>query len=196
MSWSMQVVRPLGSSTQAQEFVAYHCIRDALEWGEISINGLCHACFTWPRDLLIYACLLPLQLRRIQCTFVLKMLESSTFNKLLSGVRECNKLLKEAATLKRSDKEQFRALIRWFEEHDIVQRILRTNLHQKQYVQEVRGWAGLCVCAGCRNSGSSTDVMSSARCIEVYEVLCLKQLGCNRAAGPCASAGPCKVRQQ
>lgn len=66
------------------------------------------------------------------------MLESSTFNKLLSGVRECNKLLKEASVQKRADKVQFQALTQWIEQHDIVHRILRTNLHQKQYVQEVR----------------------------------------------------------
>eukprot|EP00878_Enallax_costatus_P022845 GHUV01024275.1.p1 GENE.GHUV01024275.1~~GHUV01024275.1.p1 ORF type:complete len:537 (+),score=158.41 GHUV01024275.1:657-2267(+) len=78
------------------------------------------------------------QLRRIQCTFVLRMLESSSFNKLLSGVRECNKLLQDAARDRR-DRSQIQALIQWIEQNDVVQRILRTNLHQKQYVQEVQG---------------------------------------------------------
>jgi hypothetical protein len=29
-------------------------------------------------------------------------------------------------------------LINWMQENNIVQRILRTNLHQRQYVQEVQ----------------------------------------------------------
>jgi hypothetical protein len=38
-----------------------------------------------------------LQLAQVQCLFVSKMLESSSFNKLLSGVRECNRMLLAAA---------------------------------------------------------------------------------------------------
>jgi hypothetical protein len=38
-----------------------------------------------------------LQLAQVQCLFVSKMLESSSFNKLLSGVRECNRMLVAAA---------------------------------------------------------------------------------------------------
>jgi hypothetical protein len=41
--------------------------------------------------------LLSLQLAQVQCLFVSKMLESSSFNKLLSGVRECNRMLLAAA---------------------------------------------------------------------------------------------------
>lgn len=36
------------------------------------------------------------QLHNIICTFVSKMLDSSSFNKLLSGARECNKILSTA----------------------------------------------------------------------------------------------------
>lgn len=42
------------------------------------------ACGTW-------SCCL--QLRVIMCTFVSKMLESSSFNKLLSGAKNCYKVL-------------------------------------------------------------------------------------------------------
>jgi hypothetical protein len=38
----------------------------------------------------------PLQLRVIRCAFVNKMLESSSFNKLLTGARECNRMLELA----------------------------------------------------------------------------------------------------
>lgn len=37
------------------------------------------------------------QLRGIMCAFVSKMLESSSFNKLLSGARECCRAVKRAA---------------------------------------------------------------------------------------------------
>jgi len=37
-----------------------------------------------------------LQLQTIMCTFVSKMLDSSSFNKLLSGARECHKMLSQA----------------------------------------------------------------------------------------------------
>jgi hypothetical protein len=42
----------------------------------------------------------PLQLRVIRCAFVNKMLESSSFNKLLTGARECNRMLELAISNK------------------------------------------------------------------------------------------------
>ncbi|KAF6260179.1 hypothetical protein COO60DRAFT_1700419 [Scenedesmus sp. NREL 46B-D3] len=81
-----------------------------------------------------------LQLAQVQCLFVSKMLESSSFNKLLSGVRECNRMLVNAA---RDGNRQcgptLKMLVGWMSKEGIVQRILRTNLHQRQYVQEVQG---------------------------------------------------------
>lgn len=46
-----------------------------------------------------------LQLRLIRRAFVNKMLDSSTFNKLLSAARECNRLLAEALRSKNQDRE-------------------------------------------------------------------------------------------
>eukprot|EP00775_Hariotina_reticulata_P001572 gene1572-1911_t len=79
------------------------------------------------------------QLQHVKCTFVLKMLESSSFNKLLSGVRECNTILKSLSHSKPEHEPACEDLINWMQENNIVQRILRTNLHQRQYVQEVQG---------------------------------------------------------
>jgi hypothetical protein len=39
------------------------------------------------------------QLQAVQCGFVLRMLESTSFTKLLCGVRECNVMLSAAAQL-------------------------------------------------------------------------------------------------
>eukprot|EP00882_Tetradesmus_deserticola_P005884 GHRQ01006196.1.p1 GENE.GHRQ01006196.1~~GHRQ01006196.1.p1 ORF type:complete len:603 (+),score=271.77 GHRQ01006196.1:248-2056(+) len=78
-----------------------------------------------------------LQLAQVQCLFVSKMLDSSSFNKLLSGVRECNRMLINAGN--RQCGPTLEMLVDWMAREGIVQRILRTNLHQRQYVQEVQG---------------------------------------------------------
>ncbi|WIA22029.1 hypothetical protein OEZ85_004379 [Tetradesmus obliquus] len=81
-----------------------------------------------------------LQLAQVQCAFVCKMLESSSFNKLLSGVRECNRMLRNAADSgSRQCGPTLEMLVGWMADQGIVQRILRTNLHQRQYMQEVQG---------------------------------------------------------
>lgn len=47
--------------------------------------------------MLLHARFCCVQLRVIMCAFVSKMLESSSFNKLLSGAKECHRALKRAA---------------------------------------------------------------------------------------------------
>lgn len=57
-----------------------------------------HRCCNPLQCALPLLCWLPLsQLRAIMHAFVTKMLESSTFNKLLSGARECHKMLRIAS---------------------------------------------------------------------------------------------------
>lgn len=58
-----------------------------------------------PLPLVSAARALCLQLRLIRRAFVNKMLDSSTFNKLLSAARECNRLLAEALRSKNQDPE-------------------------------------------------------------------------------------------
>ena len=41
--------------------------------------------------------------------------------------------------------------VRWMEEKEIVQRMLRANLHQRQYVEQVgNAQHGVCSSVGCR----------------------------------------------
>eukprot|EP00879_Flechtneria_rotunda_P017730 GHRR01018586.1.p1 GENE.GHRR01018586.1~~GHRR01018586.1.p1 ORF type:complete len:506 (+),score=147.82 GHRR01018586.1:302-1819(+) len=81
------------------------------------------------------------QIKDVQCTFVLKMLESSNFNKLLSGVTECKSMLKGAVKDQKPPDSpcSLQSLVKWMNDNNIVQRILRTNLHQRQYVEQVQG---------------------------------------------------------
>lgn len=50
------------------------------------------------------------------------------------------------------------AFVAWMEEHQLVERMLRANLHQPQYVQQVRGLreqAPACMQLGCMQPGST-----------------------------------------
>jgi hypothetical protein len=48
---------------------------------------------------LVVCCCTLMQVSPIQQSFVLKMLESSSFNKVLSGARECNLLMERASQI-------------------------------------------------------------------------------------------------
>ena len=67
------------------------------------------------------------------------MLGFSNFNKRLSAVRETHAMVKRAVELpKDSLGNAMGQTIQWLESHNIVGQLLRANLHQKQYVDQVR----------------------------------------------------------
>ncbi|KAK9820599.1 hypothetical protein WJX72_012157 [[Myrmecia] bisecta] len=83
----------------------------------------------------------------VQRKFVMRMLTSSNFNKHLSAVRETNALLKRAHALEQcqtasshahSGASAVQSNVEWLQEHKVVQQLLRANLHQKQYVDQVQ----------------------------------------------------------
>ena len=74
----------------------------------------------------------------MQCRFILQMLSYSNFNKHLTAVRETFAVLRRAQDISRSD--QGRAMQRanaWLPQHNVVAQLLRSNLHQRQYVDQV-----------------------------------------------------------
>ena len=80
-----------------------------------------------------------LQVSAVQQRFVLQMLGFSNFNKHLSAVRETHAIIKRAVELpKDSLGNAMGHTIQWLESHNIVGQLLRANLHQKQYVDQVR----------------------------------------------------------
>lgn len=67
------------------------------------------------------------------------MLSFSNFNKHLSAVRETHAIVKRAVELSKGtvgDALEHTTL--WLQSHNIVGQLLRANLHQKQYVDQVR----------------------------------------------------------
>ncbi|KAI8477153.1 MAG: hypothetical protein J3K34DRAFT_455469 [Monoraphidium minutum] len=87
-----------------------------------------------PRDLEADAALAP-----AQQAFVLRMMEATSFVKQLSGVRELRDALRRVANLEEGEGREARvqAFVDWMEEHRLVERMLRANLHQRQYMQQV-----------------------------------------------------------
>lgn len=78
------------------------------------------------------------QVSGVQCKFVQQMLNFSNFSKHLSAVRETNAIVKRALFLSSTDRGAAMAVIKkWLHQHNIVGQLLRTNLHQKQYVDQV-----------------------------------------------------------
>lgn len=79
------------------------------------------------------------QVSGVQCKFVLQMLSYSNFSKHLSAVRETNALVKRALDLAVADHGAAMERVKqWLQQHNIVGQLLRANLHQKQYVEQVR----------------------------------------------------------
>ncbi|KAK9822778.1 hypothetical protein WJX74_007862 [Apatococcus lobatus] len=75
----------------------------------------------------------------VQRAFILRMLSFSTFSKHLAAVRETNELLKRSMDMQSEDRGQcLQVNVRWLQEHGIVKELLRANLHQKQYVDQVQ----------------------------------------------------------
>lgn len=67
------------------------------------------------------------------------MLGFSSFNKHLSAVRETHALVKRAIELsKGSLGDAMDDTVQWLHTHNIIGQLLRANLHQKQYVDQVR----------------------------------------------------------
>ena len=78
------------------------------------------------------------QVSGVQCKFVQQMLNFSNFSKHLSAVRETNAIVKRAVDLSSADHGAAMAVIKkWLHRQNIVGQLLRTNLHQKQYVDQV-----------------------------------------------------------
>lgn len=66
------------------------------------------------------------------------MLSYGNFNKHLSAVREIFYTLRRAQELSRSDRGQVMQRINaWLQRHNVVAQLLRSNLHQRQYVDQV-----------------------------------------------------------
>ncbi|KAL3156421.1 hypothetical protein ABBQ38_000732 [Trebouxia sp. C0009 RCD-2024] len=86
----------------------------------------------------------------VQCKFVLQMLSYSNFSKHLSAVRETNALVKRALDLSTSDQGAAMEHVKqWLQQHNIVGQLLRANLHQKQYVEQVQKVLKNLVLEGC-----------------------------------------------
>ena len=80
-----------------------------------------------------------LQVSVVQCKFVLQMLSYSNFSKHLSAVRETNAVVKRALDLSAADHGAAMEKVKlWLQQHNIVGQLLRANLHQKQYVEQVQ----------------------------------------------------------
>ena len=102
-----------------------------------------------------------------QRAFIRRMLGFSNFNKHLAAVRETHAMLWATQHVSKQEVGPTQALpmashIRWMQEHSVVQQLLRSNLHQKQYVEQVGVTAGLkrvqplaslpwCLCCTCVN---------------------------------------------
>ncbi|KAK9866116.1 hypothetical protein WJX84_008107, partial [Apatococcus fuscideae] len=79
------------------------------------------------------------QVDKVQRAFILRMLSFSTFSKHLAAVRETNELLKRSMESQVDDEgHSLQVNVRWLQEHGIVKELLRANLHQKQYVDQVQ----------------------------------------------------------
>lgn len=94
-----------------------------------------------------------MQVTEAQRAFIRRMLGFSNFNKHLAAVRETHAMLWATQHVSKQETGPTQALpmsshIRWMQEHSVVQQLLRSNLHQKQYVEQVRVTAGL----GCTQS--------------------------------------------
>lgn len=75
----------------------------------------------------------------VQCALILRLLSHASFNKHLAAVREINRLLTRAQLLIDTDGGvAIEAAVSWLRQHGLVQRLLRANLHQKQYVDQVQ----------------------------------------------------------
>ena len=87
------------------------------------------------------------------------MLGFSNFNKHLAAVRETHAMLWATQHISKQEIGPTQALpmsshIRWMQEHSVVQQLLRSNLHQKQYVEQVGVTAGLKCMQLCGNVAS------------------------------------------
>ena len=70
---------------------------------------------------------------------MLQILSYSNFSKHLSAVRETNAVVKRALDLSAADHGSAMEKVKqWLQRHNIVGQLLRANLHQKQYVEQVR----------------------------------------------------------
>lgn len=86
------------------------------------------------------------------------MLSFSNFNKHLSAVRETHAVVQRAVELSKGNMgDALEHTIHWLESHNIVGQLLRANLHQKQYVDQVKQAPPPHVSDGCIN-----DVCSNA----------------------------------
>ena len=80
-----------------------------------------------------------MQVGAVQQKFVLQMLSFSNFNKHLSAVRETHAIVKRASELSKGHlDEPMQQTSVWLRSHNVVGQLLRANLHQKQYVDQVR----------------------------------------------------------
>ncbi|KAH9300739.1 hypothetical protein KI387_012322 [Taxus chinensis] len=75
----------------------------------------------------------------VQRRMVERMLAFQSFNKQLCAVREINKLLENArAIASRDNGKSISTAIEWLERKNILRHILRSNLHHKQYVDQIQ----------------------------------------------------------
>ena len=78
------------------------------------------------------------QVSGVQCKFVQQMLKFSNFSKHLSAVRETHVIVKRALDMSSADHGAAMAVVKkWLHQQSIVGQLLRTNLHQKQYIDQV-----------------------------------------------------------
>ena len=100
-----------------------------------------------------------MQVSTVQRKFVLQMLSFSNFNKHLSAVRETHAIVKRAVELSTGSMgDATEGTIAWLQSHNIVGQLLRANLHQKQYVDQVRIKANNCFFGNCLPLASAVSL--------------------------------------
>lgn len=78
------------------------------------------------------------EVREVQRVFVLEMLRSSNFNKLLSAARECHLLMDRSKDISEVDSgRSLQENVAWMDSNDVLRKMLRANLHQRQYAELV-----------------------------------------------------------
>ncbi len=79
--------------------------------------------------------------------------------------------------------KHIQAEVEWMEQHDIIRKLLRANLHQRQYVQQVTCWAAcqqhkqlqpcFCMCMCSCITITTASIPGYHVCIVGYVLVCV-----------------------
>ncbi|GAX79789.1 hypothetical protein CEUSTIGMA_g7229.t1 [Chlamydomonas eustigma] len=101
-------------------------------------SHICEALFTCLQHTHSSISLADIEVSKLQRHFITEMLKSTLFNQLLSAARECCNMLQRSSTLPEGEADfSLKENAAWLERSRIVQQMLSTNLHQRQYADLV-----------------------------------------------------------